>query len=40
LLTILNELNYRGPVGLQCYGIPGDAKVHLERSMKTWRDLQ
>ena len=40
LLTILDELDYRGPVGLQCYGIPGDAKVHLERSMKTWRDMQ
>jgi len=40
LLTILDELDYRGPVGLQCYGIPGDAKVHLERSMKAWRELQ
>ena len=40
LLTILDELEYRGPVGLQCYGIPGDAKIHLERSMKKWRDLQ
>jgi len=40
LLTILDELGYRGPVGLQCYGIPGDAKVHLERSMKKWRDMQ
>jgi len=40
LRAILDELGYRGPVGLQCYGIPGDAKVHLERSMKKWHDMQ
>lgn len=40
LLTLLDKIGYTGPVGLQCYGIPGDAKIHLERSMKTWRGLQ
>jgi len=40
LLAILDKIGYRGPVGLQCYGISGDAKIHLERSMKTWRELQ
>ena len=40
LLTVLDEIGYTGPVGLQCYGIPGDAKIHLERSIKKWRDLQ
>ena len=39
VLVLLKELHYRGPIGLQCYGIPGDAKVHLERSMKKWRTL-
>ena len=39
LLVILNELGYTGPVGLQCYSIPGDAKIHLERSMKKWCEL-
>lgn len=39
LITILEELGYAGPIGLQCYGIPGDAKTHLERSMKTWKTL-
>jgi sugar phosphate isomerase/epimerase len=39
LLTILDELGYSGPVGLQCYGIPGDAKIHLERSINKWRVL-
>jgi len=40
LLKTLKELNYNGPVGLQCYGIPGDARDHLSRSMIAWRDLQ
>ena len=39
LLSLLDELGYSGPVGLQCYGIPGDAKIHLERSMKQWRAM-
>lgn len=38
-LNILKELGYRGPVGLQCYGIGGDAREHLERSMAAWRRL-
>jgi sugar phosphate isomerase/epimerase len=37
LLKNLRDLGYRGPVGLQCYGIGGDARTHLEESMKTWR---
>jgi sugar phosphate isomerase/epimerase len=40
LFKILDELGYRGPVILQCYGIPGDAKIHLERSMKKWKNLR
>ena len=39
LLRTLKELRYAGPVGLQCYGIPGDARVHLARSMEAWRAL-
>ncbi|MGL4943553.1 MAG: TIM barrel protein [Thermoguttaceae bacterium] len=39
LLAILDKLDYRGLVGLQCYGIQGDAQIHLERSMKKWRTL-
>jgi sugar phosphate isomerase/epimerase len=34
LLASLREAGYRGPIGLMCYGIPGDAREHLERSMK------
>lgn len=38
LLATLREIGYRGPVGIMCYGIPGDAKDYLQRSMKTWRE--
>jgi sugar phosphate isomerase/epimerase len=38
-LETLRDLGYRGPVGLQCYGIKGDARDHLTRSMAAWRKL-
>ena len=37
LLFTLRDAGYRGPVGLMCYAIPGDAREHLERSMKVWK---
>jgi sugar phosphate isomerase/epimerase len=37
LLRTLRQLGYRGPVGLQCYGIRGDARDSLSESMKAWR---
>ncbi len=37
LLATLREIGYRGPIGLMCYGIPGDARQHLERSMAVWK---
>ena len=39
LLRTLKELGYKGPVGLQCYGIGGDAREHLARSMAAWQKL-
>lgn len=39
LLKTLRELGYRGPIGLQCFGITGDARQHLARSMSAWRRL-
>lgn len=39
LLKTLKELGYRGPIGLQCFGIGGDAREHLARSMAKWREL-
>ncbi len=40
LLRTLKELGYKGPIGLQCYGIGGDAREHLARSMVAWRKLR
>jgi len=39
LLATLGELGYTGPIGLQCYGIRGDARVHLRQSMAAWKEL-
>ena len=38
-LRTLRELGYKGPIGLQCYGIGGDTREHLARSMDAWRKL-
>jgi len=40
LLAFLREIGYRGPIGLMCYGIPGDARDHLQRSMSVWKTWQ
>ncbi len=39
LLKTLKQLGYKGPIGLQCYGISGDAREHLARSMAAWKKL-
>jgi sugar phosphate isomerase/epimerase len=39
LLKTLKELGFKGPIGLQCYGIGGDTREHLARSMAAWRKL-
>jgi sugar phosphate isomerase/epimerase len=39
LLRLLRELGYRGPIGLQCYNVPGDQKENLQRSMAAWKEL-
>jgi sugar phosphate isomerase/epimerase len=36
-LGTLKELGFKGPVGLQCYGIGGDTRNHLQESMAAWR---
>lgn len=40
LLRTLKELGYQGPIGLQCYGIGGDARDHLARSVAAWQKLK
>lgn len=36
-LKALTALGYKGPVGLQCYKVPGDNEENLKRSMAAWR---
>lgn len=38
-LRTLHELGFKGPIGLQCYGIGGDTREHLQESMAAWRKL-
>ena len=40
LLKTLGDSGYAGPVGLQCYGLRGDASVHLARSIAAWRKFR
>jgi len=37
LLGVLRAAGYRGPIGLMCYGIPGDPADYLARSMRVWK---
>ncbi len=39
VLSLLREMKYTGPIGLQHYGIGGDARKNLERSMASWKRL-
>lgn len=39
LFGFLSEIGYDGEIGLMCYGIPGDSRLKLDRSMNTWRKL-
>ena len=39
-LRTLRDIGYRGPIGLQCYGIGGDVREHLTRSLARWRELE
>lgn len=40
LLRCLDECGYQGPVGLMCFGVPGDPRDHLARSLATWKSWQ
>jgi sugar phosphate isomerase/epimerase len=39
LLRSLRDLGYDGPIGFQGYGIPGDSRELLERTMRAWREM-
>lgn len=38
-VRLLTELGYRGPIGVQGYGIPGPSRETLERSIIKWRQM-
>ncbi|WP_345326860.1 sugar phosphate isomerase/epimerase family protein [Novipirellula rosea] len=40
LVETLHAMNYKGPVGLQAYGIKGDQRENLRRSMDAWKAMQ
>jgi sugar phosphate isomerase/epimerase len=33
----LDQLGYKGPIGLQCYSVKGDRRENLRRSVGAWR---
>jgi len=37
VLQILRKNDYKGPVGLQCYNIPGEPAEFLKISVETWK---
>lgn len=39
VLHLLRKMKYTGPIGLQHYGIVGDARENLEHSMEAWQRL-
>jgi sugar phosphate isomerase/epimerase len=39
LLRKVLALDYKGPIGLQCYQVPGDTVANLEHNIAQWRDL-
>lgn len=40
VLRVLDDVGYRGPIGLQCYQIKQPAREHLGASIAAWRALQ
>ena len=39
LLRKLFDVGYEGPIGLQCYQVPGDTLANLEHNMKQWKSI-
>jgi sugar phosphate isomerase/epimerase len=37
LVSTITKAGYRGPFGIQCYGLKGDPGVYLKQSMAAWR---
>jgi sugar phosphate isomerase/epimerase len=39
LVRAITKAGYRGPFGIQCYGLKGDPGVYLKQSMAAWRAI-
>ncbi len=39
LFRALKKLDFKGPVGLQCYGVRGDKRTNLKNSMAAWKKI-
>jgi sugar phosphate isomerase/epimerase len=39
VLRKLKQLNFRGPIGLQGFGVPGDRRANLAESLAAWHKL-
>jgi sugar phosphate isomerase/epimerase len=39
-LKSLGAVGYKGPIGLQCYQIPGAPEEHLKRSITRWKEIR
>jgi sugar phosphate isomerase/epimerase len=39
LVRSITKAGYRGPFGIQCYGLKGDPGVYLKQSMAAWRAI-
>jgi sugar phosphate isomerase/epimerase len=39
LVRTITRAGYRGPIGVQCYGLKGDPGIYLKQSMSAWRLL-
>lgn len=40
ILKKLKALNYEGPIGLQCYNVPGEPTANLTESLAAWKAYQ
>jgi sugar phosphate isomerase/epimerase len=39
LVRTITKAGYRGPFGIQCYGLKGDPGAYLKQSMTAWRSI-
>jgi sugar phosphate isomerase/epimerase len=39
-LKSLDAVGYKGPVGLQCFQVPGASEEHLKRSISQWKKIR